>query len=274
MENNIQPYIVQPDGWHVKKKNPFEQYGDAMATEQMEFEANNPPLPLTAWHQPGREVEIDIDNSVWQFQHRGSAEWERYKYPNVFKTFEEFAEFAFTNWDCATRQAFEVISDVGGEKPQTCKQCGGTNVFKNEVTGYINKCYSCHNVVAEPKPELSVEESNQSPLTVQEGAEKIGIQGMNNKLYPIANIKSQGGLKRDIIELVLNLAPPDDDCMLSDFLHALQFVLDKHHILSPVEYVSVREVEKALRRALYGYADDYIEMIVTSTLTKLKEDKK
>lgn len=59
---------------------------------------------------------------------------------------------------------------------------------------------------------------------------KSYILGKNDKQYPIAEPKPQNGLKRDIIELVLNLAEPDDDCMLSDFIHALQFVLDKHSV--------------------------------------------
>lgn len=56
------------------------------------------------------------------------------------------------------------------------------------------------------------------------------IEAPTGKRFDIANIKKQNGLKRDIVELVLNVATPDDDCMLLDFLQALQFILDKHEI--------------------------------------------
>lgn len=62
---------------------------------------------------------------------------------------------------------------------------------------------------------------------------KSYIQGMDGHKYPIAKtLKSQNGLKREIVDLCLNLSPPDDDCMLSDFLFALQHILDKHNASS------------------------------------------
>lgn len=57
---------------------------------------------------------------------------------------------------------------------------------------------------------------------------KTEIKGRSGKNYPAASIRSQGGLKRDIVAIVNDLAEPDDDCMLSDFLQVLQAVLDKH----------------------------------------------
>lgn len=56
------------------------------------------------------------------------------------------------------------------------------------------------------------------------------IEAPTGKRFDMAPIRKQDGLKRDIIELFLNLATPDDDCMLSDFLMALQFVLNKHNV--------------------------------------------
>lgn len=80
------------------------------------------------------------------------------------------------------------------------------------------------------------------------------ITTINGKKFPLAKtVKNQNGLKAAIIDLVLNLAAPDDDCMLSDFLHALQFVLDKHASqfkTNPIEVIKDRITE--LERIIGG----------------------
>lgn len=54
------------------------------------------------------------------------------------------------------------------------------------------------------------------------------IKTPNGKEFPIADIRPQGGLKKKIVELVNNLPEPDRECELTDFLGALQYVLDDH----------------------------------------------
>lgn len=71
---------------------------------------------------------------------------------------------------------------------------------------------------------------NWEPIYEDAKTDKFKIQGyakgINGKEYPMVEIRKQNGLKRSIVELILNLASPDDDCMLTDFLMALQYVLD------------------------------------------------
>lgn len=45
---------------------------------------------------------------------------------------------------------------------------------------------------------------------------------------PIAELRDQGGLKKDIIKLVRKMPSPDRECETTDFLYALQYVLNSH----------------------------------------------
>lgn len=106
-----------------------------------------------------------------------------------------------------------------------------------------------------------------------ESVPNAGIMGANGKLYPICNISQQGGLKRDIIELVLNLAAPDDDCMLSDFLHALQYVLDKHSANWQKQQSNQEVVELIARMKVEpkSGADRVFNTIIDQVLTQIKK---
>lgn len=46
--------------------------------------------------------------------------------------------------------------------------------------------------------------------------------------FEAKDFRSQGGLKRDIVKLVLAAPTPDRGCELTDFLMCLQAILDKH----------------------------------------------
>ena len=60
------------------------------------------------------------------------------------------------------------------------------------------------------------------------------IQGyfttFDGKDFPMVKIRPQNGLKRDILDLVHAIGEPLDECSLTDFLMALQYVLDKHNV--------------------------------------------
>lgn len=60
------------------------------------------------------------------------------------------------------------------------------------------------------------------------GLKRQNIIELNGEQFPIAPIRSQGGLKRDIVRLVNNAPAPDRSCELTDFLMCLQAILDKH----------------------------------------------
>ena len=60
--------------------------------------------------------------------------------------------------------------------------------------------------------------------------EKKSEMECNGKIFPFAEIKNNKGLKRKIVDLTINAARPDDDCMLMDYLMALQFILDEHEL--------------------------------------------
>lgn len=71
---------------------------------------------------------------------------------------------------------------------------------------------------------------------------------VNGKTFPLGNIRKQNGLKRAIVDLCLNAPAPDDDCMLSDFLQALQYILDRHNTQiiagDSTPRLSLQEIEK------------------------------
>ena len=46
--------------------------------------------------------------------------------------------------------------------------------------------------------------------------------------FEAKDIREQGGLKRDIVDLVLAAPTPDRECELTDFLMCLQAILDRH----------------------------------------------
>lgn len=54
------------------------------------------------------------------------------------------------------------------------------------------------------------------------------LSGDGYDKVPIKDIRKQGGLKRDIVTLVRQMPVPDRQCETTDFLMALQYVLDKH----------------------------------------------
>lgn len=159
-----QPYIVQPDGWHVKKKNPNllpGQYHDYHA-----FEVNNPPLPLTAWHQPGREVSIAIQHQ-YEPQDEDYFDWRNCsegRYNTIVRNNAEKYSIDITPVRIAYK-VVEVISNVGVEKPvdneydrmpQGCKDAG-------KCIYTACSCKTNSDIFFEPvdeaKPELSVEQA-------------------------------------------------------------------------------------------------------------------
>jgi len=50
----------------------------------------------------------------------------------------------------------------------------------------------------------------------------------NGKQFEVAKIKNNSGLKRAIVELVLNAPSPDRECELTDFLMCLQAIINKY----------------------------------------------
>lgn len=50
----------------------------------------------------------------------------------------------------------------------------------------------------------------------------------SDKEFEVADIRKQGGLKADILELVLEAPAPDRPCERVDFLMCLQAILDRH----------------------------------------------
>jgi len=106
------------------------------------------------------------------------------------------------------------------------------------------------------------------------GEKSVGaIHDINGNNYLMSEIRKQGGLKRDIIELVLNLAAPDDDCMLSDFLMALQFVLDKHQFCERKRIIGIIEAEKD--KLICEFSDDSIKRnMYNNLLSKINDNGK
>lgn len=185
-----QPYIVQPDGWHVKKPNFYSKYIDnpmhnAVNPKWEDFERNNPPLPLTAWHQPRSEVAGRI---VWQWQ-------DPYTSDKIWKAEQDEESHNYSvSHGYKTRQAFSVTSNVGGEKPvdneydhmpQGCKDAG-----KCIYTACSCKTNSAifFEPVDEAKPELTVTDL----FNAIELGQKEHLY-LLNKVNQEANMQTLGG---------------------------------------------------------------------------------
>lgn len=90
---------------------------------------------------------------------------------------------------------------------------------------------------------------------------------------PIAELRNQGGLKRDIVELIRKMPTPDRECETSDFLYALQYVLDEHGVskepISFLEFTSQRQT--AFNKCLDKF-QDYSEALATA-INAIEEER-
>lgn len=87
----------------------------------------------------------------------------------------------------------------------------------------------------------------------------------DGKKFPIADIKDNGGLKRKIVELVLNAPTPDRECERIDFLMTLQAILDdyrdatllrskgKQNVVFHVEYEKEKDITEPLESAFFEF---------------------
>lgn len=113
------------DGLKAKPVNPFKQYGDAMATEYMDFEANNPELPLTK-QMPCNTVLEGVE--VWQYFKCGK--WITDKDAmNTFASFNEYKLHSFAE----PRLSYEPEEQVREEAPKTADE-----KFWNNLAGACN----------------------------------------------------------------------------------------------------------------------------------------
>jgi|GEM_PF-6210828 hypothetical protein len=96
------------------------------------------------------------------------------------------------------------------------------------------------------------------------------VTSITGNKYQIAKPQNNDGLKRKIIELVLNLASPDDDCMLSDFLHALQFVINDY-----LKHISDKHQEELSNYNSFAASDieHRYELALLDLIEKIKSER-
>lgn len=232
--------LITAKNGKARPKNPFDEYqtnvvGDSTwkrTQEWKDFES------AVQWHDcPGCEdgeytavLQWQWWNGTWQrWQdtdkeppegNRKRCSWRIVPQPQEKKTNIMHCEYC--NMDVETNDEFcpvcnNLVYDENGENKTMEKKMIGAMCKTCNSQGLRN-CAS---------PE---ECGNWEPIYEDAKTAKFKIQGyakgINGKEYPMVEIRKQNGLKRSIVELILNLASPDDDCMLTDFLMALQYVLD------------------------------------------------
>lgn len=121
MSKETNQYIVQPDGWNCKLKNPYSPMDGLVAIDPKskfwDFEATNPTFPIATDKamQPGLVFEGD---EVWQLYDHDREQWQDGNKPGTC-TWEDFNRIWRT-----TRTAIQpkVVSPAKGEELQVTKR--------------------------------------------------------------------------------------------------------------------------------------------------------
>lgn len=80
----------------------------------------------------------------------------------------------------------------------------------------------------------------------------------DTKKIPIKDIRSQNGLKREIVELVRAMPSPDRPCETTDFLMGLQFILDQHGKVKTIEFPEEKLYYKWSKKWSFDKNDSFV----------------
>jgi len=170
---NIMKATILTGGLQAQVENPFKQYGNAMATDYMEFEANNPPRPLVA-PLPDRVGEVIEVKPI--FQRKENDYWLECNESFYNEVNDEYV-----------RLAYELI-EVETEKP--CKRCDGAQFLENKVTGDTCPCWEC----TKPFKYPTTPSSNKAIESVEEAAGRHFLSEAEKSFNP-EYIKINGGIE-------------------------------------------------------------------------------